>query len=44
MSAIIDSHAVFGGAVRQFVVDDKGCVAIGALGMHIYTCIELKKR
>jgi hypothetical protein len=43
MLAIIDSHAIFGGALRQFVVDDKGCVAIGALGMHTISSIELKK-
>ena len=37
MAAIIDSLKCFGGTLRQFVVDDKGCVAIGALGVPHYT-------
>lgn len=37
MSAIVESHSSFGGALRQFVVDDKGCVAIGALGVPHHT-------
>ena len=37
MAAIIDSHKSFGGTLRQFVVDDKGCVAIGALGVPHHT-------
>ena len=37
MAAIIDSHKPFGGTLRQFVVDDKGCVAIGALGLPHHT-------
>jgi hypothetical protein len=37
MNCIIDSHKCFGGALRQFVVDDKGCVAIGALGVPHHT-------
>ena len=37
MAAIIDSHKSFGGTLRQFVVDDKGCVAIGSLGVPHHT-------
>ena len=37
MAVIIDSHKCFGGTLRQFVVDDKGCVAIGALGVPYHT-------
>ena len=37
MTAIVESHVAFGGALRQFVVDDKGCVAIGALGVPHHT-------
>ena len=37
MSAIVESHSTFGGTLRQFVVDDKGCVAIGALGVPHHT-------
>lgn len=37
MSIIVESHMVYGGTLRQFVVDDKGCVAIGALGVPHHT-------
>ena len=37
MIAIVESHVAFGGTLRQFVVDDKGCVAIGALGVPHHT-------
>ena len=37
MAVIVDSHKCFGGTLRQFVVDDKGCVAIGALGVQHHT-------
>lgn len=37
MEILLDCHICFGGALRQFVMDDKGCIAIGALGVHRYT-------
>ena len=37
MASIVESHMAFGGTMRQFVVDDKGCVAIGALGVPHHT-------
>lgn len=37
MSIIVESHVLYGGTLRQFVVDDKGCVAIGALGVPHHT-------
>lgn len=30
----------FGGVLRQFVVDDKGCVMIGAFGLPQYRSVR----
>ena len=37
MAAIVSSCKIYGGALRQFVVDDKGCVAIIGLGVAHHT-------
>lgn len=34
----VGSLLKFGGVLRQFVVDDKGCVMIGAFGLPQYRC------
>lgn len=33
----VSCMGVFGGVVRQFVVDDKGCVMIAAFGLPQYS-------
>jgi hypothetical protein len=33
----VSCMSVFGGVVRQFVVDDKGCVMIAAFGLPQYS-------
>lgn len=36
MDVGVISLSKFGGVLRQFVVDDKGCVMIGAFGLPHY--------
>lgn len=40
----VGSLAKFGGVLRQFVVDDKGCVMIGAFGLPQYRCARMQFR